>query len=452
MKAKTLAIIILLAVLALPPLTPPVHGGMAGGPITASVGATLRGVAPAVAPPLAKPDTLAMLEESPFGKPSFAPQPSPLARSVGEGLGVRTAQQSQNVELVGRIEGATLAVAVQGQYAYVGVGPRLVVLDVSEPSRPVEVGRTSLLPGVVRGVAVSGMYAYVADMDAGLRVIDVSDPSSPREVGSYDTPGYAIGIAVSGTYAYVADGYAGLRVIDVSNPSSPREVGFYDTPGDASGVAVSGMYAYVADGYAGLRVIDVSNPSSPREVGFYDTPGDASGVAVSGSYAYVADGRAGFVILRLLRDKVTGSVPPTGGTLSSTSGDTQFVFPAGAVTQTITLVYRHLWTDQDTGPLVGIGHTFEVTAVYSDTGQPAQLAPGQTYTVTVRYADAEKGPAIENTLALYYWDGSRWVKEPSSAVDTAANTITAHPNHLSLWAVLGETRRVYLPLVLRNYR
>jgi len=102
--------------------------------------------------------------------------------------------------------------------------------------------------------------------------------------------------------------------------------------------------------------------------------------------------------------------------------------------------------------LVGIGHTFEVTAVYSDTGQPAQLAPGQTYTITVHYTDAEKGPAIENTLALYYWDGSRWVKEASSAVDTAANTIIAHPSHLSLWAVLGETRRVYLPLVLRNYR
>jgi len=92
-----------------------------------------------------------------------------------------------------------------------------------------------------------------------------------------------------------------------------------------------------------------------------------------------------------------------------------------------------------------------VTAVYSDTGQPAQLAPGQTYTITVRYTDAEKGPVIENTLALYYWNGSGWVKEPSSVVDTVANTVRATPNHFSLWAVLGETRRIYLPLVLRNW-
>ncbi|MBE3038701.1 MAG: hypothetical protein IMZ62_07805, partial [Chloroflexi bacterium] len=72
-------------------------------------------------------------------------------------------------------------------------------------------------------------------------------------------------------------------------------------------------------------------------------------------------------------------------------------------------------------------------------------------TITVQYTDAEEGPAIENTLALYWWDGSQWVKDPSSAVDTAANTVTAQPSHFSRWAVLGETWRLYLPLVLKSY-
>jgi hypothetical protein len=148
------------------------------------------------------------------------------------------------------------AVAVQGWYAYVGMGPHLVVMDVGDPTRPVVLGRTGILPDVVQGVAVSAAYAYVADYYAGLRVIDVSNPSSPREVGFYDTSGTAYGVAVSGSYAYVADGPAGLRVIDVSNPSSPREVGFYDTPGTAYDVAVSGSYAYVADGPAGNRRLE----------------------------------------------------------------------------------------------------------------------------------------------------------------------------------------------------
>ena len=103
--------------------------------------------------------------------------------------------------------------AVQGRYAYVGVGPRLVVVDVGDPTRPVAVGGTGLLPDAVMGVAVSGAYAYVADGSGGLRVVDVSDPASPREVGSYGTPLYAYGVAVSGAYAYVADGSGGLVIL-----------------------------------------------------------------------------------------------------------------------------------------------------------------------------------------------------------------------------------------------
>jgi len=86
-----------------------------------------------------------------------------LAAGLAGGRPRVLAQGGSNVELVGQIGGAVLAVAVEGRYAYVGVGPRLVVLDVADPARPVEVGRTDMLPGVVEGVAVSGSYAYVAD-------------------------------------------------------------------------------------------------------------------------------------------------------------------------------------------------------------------------------------------------------------------------------------------------
>ena len=45
----------------------------------------------------------------------------------------------------------------------------------------------------------------MADGDAGLQVIDVSNPTNCVRVGGYDTSGYALGVAVSGNYAYVAD-------------------------------------------------------------------------------------------------------------------------------------------------------------------------------------------------------------------------------------------------------
>jgi hypothetical protein len=118
------------------------------------------------------------------------------------------------------------------------------------------------------------------------------------EVGFCDTIGYAYGVAVSGIYAYVAAYGEGLRIIDVSTPSNPTETGFYDTINMALGVAVSDNYAYVADKWDGLRIIDVSTPSNPTEAGFYDTGSAAWGVAVSEDLVYVADMHDGLYIIQ----------------------------------------------------------------------------------------------------------------------------------------------------------
>lgn len=101
------------------------------------------------------------------------------------------------------------------------------------------------------------------------------------------------------------------------------------------------------------------------------------------------------------------------------------------------------------GGLVAIDHFFEITAVNITTGQPVE--PNVPYTITVQYAEVERGPVIENTLALYYWVGSHWRLEPTSTVDVINNTVTATPNHFSLWAVLGSSHQVHLPLVGRNW-
>ncbi|MEK7994635.1 MAG: hypothetical protein AAB403_12595 [Planctomycetota bacterium] len=96
--------------------------------------------------------------------------------------------QPFSLRMVGQIGGPTQTVAVQGNYAYVGVGLRLVVLDVSNPATMREVGATAPFPHFVEGVAVSGTHAYVAAGGAGLRVVDVSKPERPMEIGAWDTP------------------------------------------------------------------------------------------------------------------------------------------------------------------------------------------------------------------------------------------------------------------------
>lgn len=125
------------------------------------------------------------------------------------------------------------AIAVQDGHAYVGVGRRLVVVDVSDPRKPVLVGRTPFLSDGahhhVRDVAVLGKYVYLAVcrvpgiVRSGFLVIDVSDPTAPHEVASV-TEGSALGVSVVGSHAYVYTGDR-LEVVDVDDPSAPRTVG-----------------------------------------------------------------------------------------------------------------------------------------------------------------------------------------------------------------------------------
>lgn len=204
---------------------------------------------------------------------------------------------SQNVELVGQIGGPAYAVAAQDNYAYVGVGPSLVILDVFAPTRPALVGQLGPWPYLVQDVAVVGMYAYVADSFGGLRVVDVSVPTDPREIGSA-AAGDAHGVVVVGDYAYVADSHGYLRIMDISCPSSPRQIGAYRAPREVFQVAVAGSYAYVAGGRGGLRVVDISDPTSPHEVGAYSWWG-VFDVALSGDYAYIAAFARSFQVIAI---------------------------------------------------------------------------------------------------------------------------------------------------------
>jgi hypothetical protein len=187
------------------------------------------------------------------------------------------------VEMVGQCGGACYAAAVSGQIAYVGIGPRIVALDISNLPNVAVLGVSEVLPGIVQGVILSGNYAYVAADYAGVVAIDISNPAGMVRTGGYDTSGCALGVTVSGNYLYVADDFAGLQVLSIAIPGSPARVGGLDTSGYACSVAVSGNYAYVADNEAGLQIIDVSNPESPVYAGTYDTPGYALDVELLGA-------------------------------------------------------------------------------------------------------------------------------------------------------------------------
>ncbi|WP_347246299.1 hypothetical protein [Thermogutta sp.] len=202
-------------------------------------------------------------------------------------MGVCTHPVAAQGAVVGQIGGTTLAVALQNGYAYIGVGPRLVKVDVSTDT-PQKVWESDVLPGAVRSIALSGGYAYVAS-GKGLHIFDISG-SVPRRVAVYLPEAWIDGVTIVGTYAYITGMDALLRILDISSPSEPRLIGAITDEGGLE-VAVYGNHAYVAS-YEGLWVVNLSDPAHPWREGnvqFFIV----SGVAVNYPYVYVVGRVAG---------------------------------------------------------------------------------------------------------------------------------------------------------------
>lgn len=212
-----------------------------------------------------------------------------LASGTGSGLvhaadtrraptGVSSMGDAANLTVFGQVGGMSSGLEVVGDYAYVGVGMRVVVFDISQPSSPKLVGRSPILPSTVRAIQIQAGMAYVVCGDHGFQVIDVSTPTAPRLVGSLDIDGFSRDVSVEGSMAFVVQIRSGTRstasllVLDVTVPARPRLIGSLFLPGGATKVEASGGMVYVADGWwngglQGLTVVNVTDPRAPRLAG-----------------------------------------------------------------------------------------------------------------------------------------------------------------------------------------
>jgi hypothetical protein len=121
-----------------------------------------------------------------------------------------------NVELLGHIGGAAGAIAVQGDYAYLGFSHEWMVLDIHDRSQPRWVAALDL---PANDTALVGALAYVVGRE-GLAVIDIADPRQPHLLNFSPSTGTLTQINVAGPYAYIG-GIRDLQVVDVSDPSAP---------------------------------------------------------------------------------------------------------------------------------------------------------------------------------------------------------------------------------------
>lgn len=203
-----------------------------------------------------------------------------------------------------------------------------VIIDMMDPTHPVEVGRWWVPGQHVAGgetsepdVSLHGPPFVVDDLvyipygAAGMVVLDISDVTAPTLVGRLDyappfNPGIAVhtvlplperGIAVCNSEAIASRGMEPLNqasTIDISDPSNPILRALFPLPEPPAGYPVPSFYGrggrfgphnvnmlysspftdhsdrliYLAYFNAGLRIIDIEDPRKPKEVGYFLPP------------------------------------------------------------------------------------------------------------------------------------------------------------------------------------
>lgn len=202
------------------------------------------------------------------------------------------------------------AIAGKGRHVYLGTatnGGSVTSVDVSNPARPVVRDAVPVDTRVER-LQLAGRFLFAASApDAeggppgGLRVFDVGNPSQISEIGRYtDDCTFASDLAVSDDARTVhLRCSSGLHILDVSQPSRPVRVGFYAAGGGDRAIALGSGSVFVAtDGT--VEEIDVRNPRRPTLLNRYQLPAEARRLRVMpGHRLFVFTGAGGMQVIKL---------------------------------------------------------------------------------------------------------------------------------------------------------
>ena len=193
-------------------------------------------------------------------------------------------------------EGSELA--VEGNTLFLSCGS-MYSFDISDPVNPVLLDNlpNPSTSSPYKGVASSGSIVYGASGHGGLRIIDASTPGELQEIGSYNIGGSMVsgvnGVAISGIYAFVAYYEKGLHVLDISDPALPGVIMKLDLDGRSSDAVVSGDWLLVTDLVTGMKVFSIEEliRSSDYEQDLLAVKAilEANGIMVEDVSPYVTD-------------------------------------------------------------------------------------------------------------------------------------------------------------------
>jgi len=188
--------------------------------------------------------------------------------------------------------------------------------DVNDPNSKthqmnlVDITKDSLSPEIlasydkfenVNDVNVRGIYAYVADGFAGVKILVISDTEKIEHVGDFKTHGFATNVDFTGNYMYVTTSNDKLEIANIMDPIDPSRVNPVNSMNDIlnnpQGVTLVSDFAYVSDFGNGLYVFDVNRPYDPKLIFQWNTRGQLYDVGAIQYYVFLADGFGGVDVI-----------------------------------------------------------------------------------------------------------------------------------------------------------
>ena len=199
-------------------------------------------------------------------------------------------------------------IMLRDSYVYLPVANEGIrIVDVSNPENPYLAG--SFPDTSIHWLAPSPPYLYESSRDengyAILRILDITQPTKPIEVGRFTPPSDEVvcflkSIDNIGFVFFLKEwrGERGIYAVDFSNPKNPQILSTYYTGKKSYGFHISNHFLYYItpdslreDGwYYSLRALDISDPYHIKEAGgYYDIKGFITRFTItsSGEYVYV---------------------------------------------------------------------------------------------------------------------------------------------------------------------
>ena len=199
-------------------------------------------------------------------------------------------------------DGYAYLVGSAGSSAQTNSWQGIIILELSDPENPTELGRWE--ETYIHDIYVKNDTAYACDIYNGsLAIIDVSDKTNPTTmlVHNYSNYGcHAVWVTDDSKYAVTGDEESGgyVYIFDIQDFDNINMVATWypDEPEvqnkSVHNVLIKDDLLYVSYYVYGTRIVDISDPYNPTEVGYYDWYPGQNGLYSGnwGTYPFTGNG------------------------------------------------------------------------------------------------------------------------------------------------------------------